>query len=530
MAPDLAVFGARIRTMNPDQPFASALAVENGRIVAIGEAAEVRAACDATTTIYAGTDWHITPGLIDGHQHLLMGSQVARGANFDRVANIADVRSLLRAERARIGPDAWLIGFAFEYSALQGTEYHHELINEAAGPGPMLIHALDLHTAFANDTALRIAGITGARTFDDASFIVCDDNGAPTGELRERSAVNAVWSAAPESTDDDRLTWYAETIRAQNAVGITGIHQMDGDDDTITALRALEANGLLNLRVRLHSWVDPSDDAAALAAIVARHDLSGEMWTANSVKFMLDGVIDTGTAWLEEPDTFGDGKDPMWPELEHFRRTLRAFHDSGFYIATHAIGDRAVREVLDAYATFPGATRHRIEHVESAPPETVARFARQGITASMQPIHLRWLNAELTDPWSQRLGAHRCSHAMPSGDILGTGANVVLGSDWPVAPFDPRIGLFSAQRRYAPDVTDHRPLGSSRGLTGLEALAGYTINPARVAGDDTGVLKVGGPADLVAWGADIVECTPEDLPELPIHLTVVAGRVTHQSD
>jgi hypothetical protein len=148
----------------------------------------------------------------------------------------------------------------------------------------------------------------------------------------------------------------------------------------------------------------------------------------------------------------------------------------------------------------------------------------------MQPIHLRWLSPQQTDSWSVRLGSHRCSHAMPSGDIHGTGANVVLGSDWPVAPYDPRMGFFAAQRRYAPDVADHRAIGASRALTGLDTLHGYTTNAARVDGGAGGVLEVGAPADLVAWGDDIVEVAPEDITDLPVHLTVVAGRVVHQRD
>jgi len=335
----------------------------------------------------------------------------------------------------------------------------------------------------------------------------------------------------PEATDEERRGWVAEVIRAQNAVGITGIHQMDGGLETADAFRALEEAGLLNLRIRFHQWVDPSDCPEALAEIIRRRDLVGSNWTANSVKLMLDGVIDTGTAWLEESDTRGNGNDPMWPDPDHFRRTIRQFHDAGFHIATHAIGDRAIREVLDAYASAGGsAGRHRVEHVEAAPPELVARFRRERVSASMQPIHLRWLSPELSDPWSVRLGVHRCAHAMPSGDINATGANVVLGSDWPVAPYDPRMGFFAAQRRYAPDVQDHRPLGTSRALTGLETLAGYTVNAARVDDGPGGVLRVGAPADLVAWGDDIVECAPEDVTDLPVHLTVVAGRIAHHHD
>lgn len=530
-AADLALVDVRVRTMDPENPFATAVAVRDGVVVAVGDDADVRAVCDGTTTVLSGRGWTVTPGVTDGHQHLLMGARVARGASFDRVASLDAVRAVLRAERERVGPGEWLTGYAFEYAALEGQEYRHALVDEASGPGPMLVFSLDMHTAFANAEALRIAGVTGSREFGDGAFIVVDDAGRPTGELREMAAIQTVMAGVPAPSETDLLGWYAEAIAAQNAVGITGIHQMDGGRETIAAFEALEAAGSLGLRVCMHSWVDPTYDADTLADIVSRRDLGGVRWSSGAVKFMVDGVIDTGTAWLEEPDTHGAGTDPMWPDVEHLRRTLTRFHDAGFRIATHAIGDRAIREVLDAYATFEGGRgRHRIEHVESAPPQTVARFAAEGVGASMQPIHLRWINAAMTDPWSERLGSHRCAHAMPSGDIGASGATVVLGSDWPVAPYDPRLGFFAAQRRFAPDVEDRRPIGTSRPLTGEETLHGYTVAAAQACGAAGGMLRPGLPADLVAWGDDPATVTPEDVVGLPVHLTVVGGDVVHRAE
>lgn len=531
MPADLALVDVRIRTLDPQRPFASALAVKDGVIVAVGDTDEVRNACDASTQVLSGAGWNVTPGLVDGHQHLLMGSQIGRGVSFDRVKDLDHVRALLRAERERVGPGGWVMGYAFEYAALGGLRYHHELIDEAAGPGPMFIFALDVHTGFANGEALRLGAVTGREQFPDGSIVSLGDDGLPTGELNEMSAMQLVLSRRPEPSQDELMGWYAEVIKAQNAVGITGLHNMDGGRETLAAYDALEAAGLLTLRIRQHNWVDPSDDPDALDDISARRDLTGRMWTANSLKFMLDGVIDTGTAWLEEPDTHGDGCDPMWPDIEHFRRTIKRFHDQGFYITTHAIGDRAVREVLDAYAAAGGSNgRHRIEHIEAPSPESQRRFQTERVNASMQPVHLRWLNPDMSDPWSERLGVHRCAHTMPSGDIQALGANVVLGSDWPVAPYDPRYGFFAAQRRRAHDVEPHAPLGTARPLTGLETLEGYTVNAAKVDGGDGGVLRVGAPADFVAWGDDIAEVTPEDVIGLPVHLTVVDGRIAHQAD
>lgn len=190
----------------------------------------------------------------------------------------------------------------------------------------------------------------------------------------------------PTASPEEQLGWVREAMAGQNSVGITGIHNMDGGRETLEALAALEAADQLNLRVRQHSWIDPSDDEDTLRDVLARRDLRGRLWTANSVKLMIDGVIDTGTAWLEEPDAHGDGGAPMWPDPTRYREVVRRFHNAGFFIATHAIGDRAVREVLDAYAAVGSAGRHRIEHIEAAPPALQSRFRAEAVSASMQPV------------------------------------------------------------------------------------------------------------------------------------------------
>jgi predicted amidohydrolase YtcJ len=517
---ELAVFGADIRTMDPEHPSASALAVKNGTIVALGSDDEVRDACDASTIVLGEPGWAITPGLSDGHQHLFMGAQIGRGVDFDRVATLDGIRSLLAAERVRIGPGAWLVGFALEYAALGNQAYAHELIDAAAGDGPMLVYALDLHTGFTNAEGLRQSSVDGARHFPDGSSIVCDHQGRPTGELRERTAINVVLDCVPSVGRDERLTWYRDTIRRQNAVGITGVHLMDGDFSTADLLASLESEGALNLRVALHYWIDPLTDESVIEAIARGPVRWGRHWRADGVKFMIDGVIDTGTAWLEEPDTLGDGSNPMWPDMDLFRRTVRRIHDARLRIATHAIGDRAVREVLNSYATLPGGKgRHRIEHIETAPDVTVRRFAPEGVTASMQPIHLRWAKPDLSDPWSVRAGAERCAHCMRSGDLSAAGALVVLGSDWPVAP----------QLRRAPDVDYETAIGSSVPLSAEQALAGYTINAARAIGEwnVAGMLRPGYRADFVAWAQDPVTCPATDVHELPVLATVVDGAVVH---
>ena len=532
MTADLAVFGARIRTLDPARPKATALAVLDGVIVAVGEDDEVRAVCDASTTTLDGTGAVITPGITDGHQHLFQGAEMAQGIDFDRVPTLEEVRSALAVERRRLGAGAWVRGFAFEYSTLGDEPYHHELLDAAAGDGPMLIYSLDVHTVFVNAEALRIAGVDGPRRFPDGASIVCDDDDRPTGELREISACQVVLDHAPRPSHEERLGWYAEVIAQQNAVGITAIHQMNGGPETVDLLAELEERELLGLRVVQHYLIQPGEDPSLIDELTRGPVRRGRRWSAEAAKFVLDGVIETGTAWLEAPDTHGAGTEPLWPDIDAYRRVVRRFHDAGFRIATHAIGDRAVRVALDAYSGLAGGHgRHRIEHVETAPPETIARFAPQGITASMQPMHLRWLKPDLSDPWSERLGFQRCAHAHPSGDLSAAGARIVLGSDWPVAPFDPRTGFFAAQLRRAPDMPDKEAIGATRPLTATETLAGYTTNSAQIAGDGdvAGQLRPGYRADFVLWGDDLAQCAPQDVVDVPVFATIVDGEVVHQA-
>jgi predicted amidohydrolase YtcJ len=527
MAADLAVVGTHVRTLDPARPVTDAIACEDGVIVALG-AEDVRAARDRTTVLVDGSRAVLTPGLVDGHQHLFQGARIRRGVDLAGVGNIAELRERIATARADAGPDTWLLGHGVEYELFHQEPFHYGQLAGADSPGPMLLWAFDLHSAFANAEALRRAGVTGPRQFADSARIVCDDAGRPTGELLEWSAMNLVIDVVPEPSTETLRAWEVEALLAQNAVGITGQHLMDGNAATADRLAALEADGDLTQRVWLHQFVYASTGDDELADMVAAARRSGQLWRADGAKFMLDGVIDTGTAWLEEPDRLGGNTEPLWPDPAAYSKRVGQLHAAGLRVATHAIGDRAVRHVLDTYAALPGgAHRHRIEHVETAPDAIVSRFAPEGVTASMQPIAMQWVQADRSDPWSQRLTPEQCDHGWRVGDLAAGGALVVLGSDWPVAHFDPRLGMYAGRLRRGPEGS--APIGATRPLTGEETLAGYTVNAWRAIGASGGVLREGAPADFVVWGDDPVACSPDVLLELPVWLTVVAGQIVHRA-
>ena len=198
-------------------------------------------------------------------------------------------------------------------------------------------------------------------------------------------------------------------------------------------------------------------------------------------------------------------------------------------MVSHAIGDRAVRRTLDAYRAAgadPGV-RHRVEHAETLKDSDLSRFAPEGVTASMQPLHMQWPRADMSASWSRRLGPERAARGFRIKDLLRSGATVAFGSDWPVAHYDPRLGMAWARLRRAPGERDAEPLTPDQRLSGLEALEGYTMGAALAVGEEGagGVIKSGFRVDLTAFARDPVECDADELPELPVVLTVVGGRI-----
>jgi predicted amidohydrolase YtcJ len=527
---DMAVLGARIRTLDPARPWATAVAWRRGMIVAVGDDATVRAACDARTELIDGRGLALVPGLVDSHQHPLMGADETVGADLAGLSTVDEVRAALTAERARCGPGQWVTGHSLEYATFDGMELSGELVADAVGGAPALLTFFDFHTALATPAALTAAGIDGPRTLDGSAEIVCRD-GRPTGALLEPPAFEPVLRVMPQPTPEERRDRRAEALQRMAATGLTAVHGMDGSPGTHDELRELEARGELCVRIVAPLHVEVDTPWEELERWRQLRDAHGERWRGGVAKFFIDGVVEPGTAWLEEPDASGRGMVPLWPEPESFARAVVLFARAGFQCATHAIGDRAVRCTLDAYRSAGAAPgiRHRIEHIETLGDEQLARFAAEGVTASMQAIHLQWLRADGGDPWSRALGPERSGRAFRCADLVASGALLALGSDWPVAHFDPRAGMAWARLRRPPADRDRAPIGPDQALTAEQALHGYTTSAWCAVGEEAhaGQVAVGHRADLTAFAADPVECPADDLPDLPVRLTVVAGEPVH---
>ena len=520
---DLVLTGGRVRTLDPERPKADAVAIAGGRILAVGDEREVLALRAPATQVVELDGATVLPGLVDSHLHPTFGLDLAAGLDLSGCTTLAQVREALATAP---GGD-WVQGWGLDPNVFGDRPVDAAAIEDVVAGRPALLRLFDGHGAIASAEALRRAGVDGARRFASTSAVVTDADGVPTGLLLEEEAMALVDRVVPTQAFAERVDLLAGLLRDMAATGLTGGHVMDCNGDTLELLAALEKQQRLPLRLRVHPWCRPGDTGEGVSSLVEMQGRGGRLWQVDGVKLFIDGTIDGGTAWLHEPDCHGESTRAYWLEPEDYRAAVAQLHAAGVGTATHAIGDAAVRYVLDALEGLPATgVRHRIEHIETLPDEDVRRFGPLGVIASMQPTHATdYTRADHSDNWSRRLGAERANRAWRCADIRAGGAVLTLGSDWPIAPFDPRVVLAAAQLRRPPARPDLGPVNPRQALTAEQALDGYTRAPAWAARleHEAGAVRGGFRADLTVLAADPVDVRAEELPAVPVTHTVVDG-------
>lgn len=535
--PQLIIWGARIRTLDPQQPFCTAVAIRDGVIVAAGDDDAIRALRGPGTAVINGRGIAFVPGLTDSHMHPISSSIATRGVDTFDAVTLEDLRSKLRAEAETLGPDDWVVGWGVHYEMFGPTGIRGDLIDEAVGGRPTYLRFFDGHSGVANRAALQIAGVTGAVHFDEAATVGVDENGVPTGELLEGAAMNLVWDVVPPLSPEAAYARYQESYRRFAQVGLTTVHAMEATPDEFAIYQQLEDRGDLLCRSVVPLWQSPHMTFAEMRDQIPLRDEHGALWRGGAVKFFIDGVIETGTGWLTHPDTRGNGTLPFWPDPQKYAAAVSLFAEAGFQCITHSVGDGGVRCALDAYqaaSAFPqnGLNGpHRIEHDELVEPADVPRFAAENVVASMQPLHMAAMQADHSDEWADRAGPERTARAFPTRSLLESGAIVALGSDWSVAPFDPRLGMAWVRLRRPPGSVEMPPRAINQALTGLETLHGYTTGAAAAINEGhlSGRIAPGYRGDLTGFAADPVDTDADALVDLPVLMTIMNGRITHQA-
>jgi predicted amidohydrolase YtcJ len=532
----LILYNGKLHTQDPRFPRATALALRGGHIRAVGDDAEVCAlAAPGDEQIDLGGR-RVLPGLTDAHFHLYGWALARRGLELAGSASLADVRERVRRAVGAAAPGGWILGQGWNQDAWPAPRLPGRAdLDDLAPANPVILWRTDLHLAWANSQALQAAGIDAATPDPEAGLIARDGAGQPTGILREL-AINLVRRVIPAPTDAETDAALRQAIAAAHRLGLTGVHDMRimGGADGPPAFRALQrlrAEEALALRV----WMMlPGERLGEAIALGLRTGFGDDVLRVGGIKLFADGATGPRTAWMLAPfEDAGSGL-PLTPMAEIAQLVARA-HQAGISAAVHAIGDRAVRELLDVFSEVlprlagqagPLAP-HRIEHVQHSHPADLKRLAPLGLVASVQPIHA-------TDDMTMvdRACGERGRWAYAFRDLLDAGTVLALGSDCPVASPDPLHGIHAAVTRQRPDGTPPGGWYPAQRLTVAEAVWGYTMGPAYACSQVArqGSLAPGKLADLVVLDRDIFAIPPQEIADARVCMTVFAGRVVYRSE
>jgi predicted amidohydrolase YtcJ len=511
-------------------PAADAVAIADGRIVAVGTRDAVAALRGPDTAVHEFPGATVLPGLVDVHAHPVWGSiSIGSGVDLSRAATLGQVLDRLADAAAGLPDGAWITGYDLDVNVFDGDP-----AGDAFGarfPGrPISLMTRDAHALVVSPAVVDQLGLTGTETFTDASSIEVGADGRPTGYVVELQAMDLVFPHYPEIPVPTAAGYVRDRLDILADCGLTGLHALDFGDPSEDVYRHLEEHGDLPLRIRCSPLVPADSGPDVWQDVADLQGRGGRRWHVEGAKFMLDGTADNGTAWFDHPDIHGENREPLWRDIDAYRAAMRFFTERGIPTATHAIGDQAVRHALDVIAEIGpvAAAPHRIEHIESIPDDLLPRFAELDVVASLQPVHgTRHTRADGTDNWSRRIGPERVAHGWRTRDLLDHGATVVLGSDWPIGPGDPRVGLADCQLRRPVEEPDTQPVQPGQALTAREAYAGMTAAAAHAAGAAASLGRVapGYLADLTVFAANPLDLAPEAQPGNAVLATVVGGEI-----
>jgi hypothetical protein len=506
-----AVFGAA--------PTSTAVLWMDGIIAAVGAGKDLAGRLPTGAPVVEVPTALITPGFVDAHTHF------AQWALKRRQVDLTGAGTREEAVRRVAGghpSQGWVLGQGWD--ANDWSEPPTRAALDAVQPAaPVFLDSLDVHAAWVNSTALSRAGLSSETPDPPGGRIVRDAAGDPTGLLLER-AVDLVRRAVPEAPSD--LLEEALLLGQQEAhrLGVTGIHDME-ELRVLEAFRRLEATDRLALRVLFHPPV------AELAGLIARGVRSGtgSAWiTHGGVKLFLDGSLGSQTAWMLEPYEGSRDRGMPLTSREDAAGAVRLAAEQGISATVHAIGDAAVRRALDILEPLPRVgLPHRIEHFQCVHPDDLDRAGRAGLVLSMQPAHL------LVDiPLAERHWGRRGRGAYAFRTLAARGSRLVFGSDAPVAPLDPRPGVFAAMERRAPGSRGDAAWYASERLPFDAVVRACTEAPAAAAGwtPRIGALRPGAAADLVAWEVDpaVHAGAGDGFLHARVLLTVVNGAIVFQ--
>ncbi|MFF9165468.1 MULTISPECIES: amidohydrolase [unclassified Streptomyces] len=526
--------------LTPEGRTATAVAVTGDRITAVG-GDELRELAGPRTEVVDLAGRLLLPGFQDAHVHPVPAGLELTQCDLTGARTAEETVAAVRAYAAAHPEREWITGGGWSMEAFAGGTPTKELLDAVVPDRPVYLPNRDHHGAWVNSRALERAGVTRHTPDPADGRIERDASGEPSGTLQE-GAMQLVGRLTPPPSPADLRAALLHAQRTLHALGITAwqdalVGNFLGMPDPSVAYRDAARDGSLTARVRGALWWDRERGAEQIPELLEkRHELSAGRFRAGSVKLMLDGVAENGTAALLEPylDACGcvtANRGTSFVDPGQLPKYVTELDALGFQCHFHALGDRAVRDALDAVeaaraANGPRDTRPHLAHLQVVHPDDVPRFARLGAVANIQPLwaaHEPQMD-ELTIPF---LGPERAAWQYPFASLLRSGARLAAGSDWPVSSPDPLQGIHVAVNRVEPGAGGPVFLPGER-LPLAAALTAYTADSAFVNHlDDTGEVRVGALADLVVLDGDPFAVAPETLGRMRVALTYVGGTRVH---
>jgi predicted amidohydrolase YtcJ len=542
---DLVLTNGKVVTVDEALPEGEAVAMRDGRIVAVGSSAEMEAYVGAGTRVVDLDGRLAIPGFIEGHGHYTSLGQSKMILDLNDVANWDEIVAMVAEAVQSAEPGEWIAGRGWHQEKWDGVPAGavdgvpvHTTLSAVSPDNPVMLGHASGHAAYANAKAMELAGIDRNTVDPPGGTIVKDAAGEPTGLLRENAdaLVYDVMGAAMDArSEEEKWSEFARVVElaAEESLskGVTSFHDAGSDFRTIDGLKRLADEGRLPVRLYIMVRFESNEVMRERLPDYRMVGYGDDHLTVRSIKRQIDGALGSHGAWLLEPYADMPGSIGLTvEEPDDIEETTRIAAELGFQVNTHAIGDRANREVLDIYErTFAEhedmtEARWRIEHAQHVHPDDISRFNELGVIAAMQGIH-----CTSDAPWVyRRLGPERAeSGAYLWRTFIDEGIVVTNGTDVPVEDIDPIASFQSSVVRQDKEGNDFFP---DQRMTRLEALQSYTINNAYAAFEEElkGSITPGKLADITILDRDIMSIPDEEILDARVDMTIVGGVVLYE--
>jgi predicted amidohydrolase YtcJ len=534
---DLVLVGGKVWTEVPSQPLAEAVVIRGNRILAIGASKAMLKLAKPGAKIIPLNGRLVLPGFNDAHVHVSVGGANLVGVHLTDARSPAEFRQRI-ADFAKSAPrGSWILNGLWDQERWTPIALpDHQLIDDVTPNNPVAVARTDLHMILANAYAMKLAGVDRNTKDVPGGVIMRDADGNPTGIFKD-AAKALITSVIPPDTEQDLERYFLATQKVAEENGVTSIQDMaiTASDSMgplkLQALQSLAFQGKLKIRVAECLGLDFGKQMEALGI---EQGFGNDLFHIGCLKSFADGGLGASTAWFtapytDNPSNSGIASDTMQhPELMYadFKRA----DQSGLQLITHAIGDKANHAILDLYARLekedgPRDRRDRIEHAQTLLPSDIPRFAQLHVVVSVQPFQAiddgRWAE--------KRIGPDRIKTTYAFRSLMDSGAIVAFGSDWPVSPLSPLVGIYAAVTRRTIDGKNPNGWIPQEKVTVQQAVRAYTYNAAYAEHEETikGAIQPGQLADLIVLSRNIFEIDPTEIDKVKVDMTFADGRMIY---